>query len=389
MVSHGQPSPATVRHRESTVPLAPRSADTYGGMFGLGRKRRAGDWERATTADLAERAIALRNLAAASLEASRSLVVSPGSMASKGFVDRTLAIKASITEAMPAADAIAEAGQEFEDLAVALGEWQRNAVAELQRELIHHVRQVVASSRQAFDGHDDFLLDIQSVGARLEEVQRCTDIDVVRDTIRSGLQGLQGLVDRQSERLRVQRSAFEEQLCELEGRLAQVESCGNTDYLTNLANRAALTFYLQTTCRKAQLASHRFSVAMIDLDDFKTINDTLGHEAGDRALNTVARHLKEAMGPIAFLGRYGGDEFMVVFPGPAAQLEARLDQIRRKFSACRFSLLDGDAHGTKLSMSAGVVEIERDDSPETIAMRADAAMYSAKRSGKGRIARAA
>lgn len=358
-------------------------------MFGLGRKRTNVAWSQATPQQLQERTLALLELSVAAMHAAQQLIVSPGSGASKEFVDRTQSIAEALTGSMPDVEGFTEAAEEFGALAEGLGKWQRTAVNELQRELLTQVRQVVSTSRSAFDDQDDFLVDVQSASSKMEDVQRFGDIEQVRKALRNGLQGLNGLVERQTEKLRAQRQTFDEQLSELEDRLGEVESCGNTDYLTNIANRAALTFYLQTTCRKAQMVDQRYSVAMIDLDDFKTINDTQGHEAGDRALNTVVQHLKEALGSTAFLARFGGDEFMAVYSGPASELKNRLSNLQNRFARKRFQLSDGDTDGTQISMSVGVVDIQRTDTPETLTKRVDEVMYAVKKSGKGRVSRAA
>lgn len=149
------------------------------------------------------------------------------------------------------------------------------------------------------------------------------------------------------------------------------------DSLTGLYNRRA--FYDQGVqlFRQAQRGGQALSVAMLDLDFFKTINDEHGHASGDTALIGFARCLREAL-PDTLLGRLGGEEFALVSHQDAATLSATLDQLRTTCAALKY------ANGAPpLSFSAGVYHGAPEDL-ESLLHQADMRLYQAKRSGRGR-----
>ncbi len=138
-----------------------------------------------------------------------------------------------------------------------------------------------------------------------------------------------------------------------------------TDTLTGLANRQGLDFLLEREIGRIRRRGGRLSVAMVDLDGFKALNDALGHAAGDAMLARIARQWNEAPQDRDLLARYGGDEFVILLPdteGDAAiQLLTRLQ------------------HSEIQPFSAGVATLTTSDTATTLMDRADSAMYAAKR----------
>jgi diguanylate cyclase (GGDEF)-like protein len=152
------------------------------------------------------------------------------------------------------------------------------------------------------------------------------------------------------------------------------------DPLTSLPNRSAL----QRDVSRALLEHRHFSLTFIDLDRFKTVNDTLGHVAGDRMLMHIAARFRECLGADDRLYRVGGDEFVLVCPF----IDSRLDAlVQRLFTeAARPARLDN--HEFLLGASAGAVVCpEHGDDVETLLRRADIAMYCAKRTARGTMVR--
>ncbi|MDQ2728441.1 MAG: GGDEF domain-containing protein, partial [Actinomycetota bacterium] len=147
---------------------------------------------------------------------------------------------------------------------------------------------------------------------------------------------------------------------------AQLWRVAMTDTLTGLANRQGLDYLLEREIGRIRRRGGRLSVAMVDLDGFKALNDRLGHAAGDAALAEIARQWREVLRDRDLLARYGGDEFVILLPdteGDAAiQLVARL------------------RHSETQPFSAGVATLTASDTATTLMHRADSAMYAAKRS---------
>ncbi len=122
------------------------------------------------------------------------------------------------------------------------------------------------------------------------------------------------------------------------------------------------------------------SVLMVDIDNFKSINDTHGHEVGDRVLIEVARRLRESVRDSDFIARWGGEEFVVLLRDcPLADAVARAEKIRRRIAEAPCA----DA-GT-VTISVGVAELTADEDLDHWLVRADRALYQAKRSGRNAV----
>jgi diguanylate cyclase (GGDEF)-like protein len=163
----------------------------------------------------------------------------------------------------------------------------------------------------------------------------------------------------------------------------QLRAMATTDPLTQLNNRRALMDVIQHEERRLQRDRQTLSFVMADIDHFKQINDTHGHEAGDQVLQKVSRALADGVREVDHLARWGGEEFLVVLPGTdeieAAQVAERLRQ-----AVGALGLKD-----RAVSMTFGVSEVRDHETAEHAISRADAALYEGKRSGRNRVVRAA
>jgi diguanylate cyclase (GGDEF)-like protein len=170
-------------------------------------------------------------------------------------------------------------------------------------------------------------------------------------------------------------------LATLESQLDHTRREAAIDPLTNVANRRTFEHAFR---ERLQPNRQGFVIAMIDVDDFKTINDQCGHAVGDRVLITAAKALTGALRSDDLVARIGGDEFVVLAAGlTLRQAEMRFTAIGRAVQdVCRQLVPDGIA----TSISIGVAESSAGDSADSLQQRADAALYEAKRNGKGRVA---
>lgn len=154
------------------------------------------------------------------------------------------------------------------------------------------------------------------------------------------------------------------------------------DALTGVWNRGALFDLLARELERAQRTQEPLSVAMLDIDHFKDVNDTYGHQAGDEVLRELCERLQKSIRAYDAIGRYGGEEFVVVFPETqVAQAEAQGERLRRIVEASPFILGGGPR---TLTVSVGVAT-SGGESMEELLSRADRALYRAKREGRNRV----
>jgi diguanylate cyclase (GGDEF)-like protein len=175
---------------------------------------------------------------------------------------------------------------------------------------------------------------------------------------------------------------FGTRLATLETQLDRTRREAAVDPLTNVANRR--TF--ERTCRE-WLGPNRpgFVMALVDVDDFKAVNDRYGHAVGDRVLVAVAETLARSLRSDDLVARLGGDEFAILAAClTLQQAEGRFAAIVRAVQNACHAILDGQ--GGSASISMGVAECSAGDTLESLQQRADAALYQAKKNGKGRLA---
>jgi two-component system chemotaxis response regulator CheY len=180
-------------------------------------------------------------------------------------------------------------------------------------------------------------------------------------------------------------------ILEVEQRLAEAlareEARATRDALTGLPNRRALCDHARAEISRAVRERTSLGLIMVDLDDFKSINDRFGHAAGDEALRRVAGVLQESRRAYDFTGRWGGDEFLVILPGATADQAGRVaERIRAAIHAIELPVA-GHAPAT-VRASLGVAAACPAGSPvdlDELLARADDAMYRTKRHGGDRV----
>lgn len=171
---------------------------------------------------------------------------------------------------------------------------------------------------------------------------------------------------------------------ELTDALALNRELATRDALTGLLNRRAMVELLAREHPRIVRGQGPLSVALLDIDWFKRINDSLGHGAGDEVLRRFAAVLKDQLRAADALARWGGEEFLLLMPGTRLD-DARVVLERLRAQVCAGDVFTGIATDLKVSFSTGVVEVAEGESQDAALDRADRALYQAKQNGRNRI----
>jgi diguanylate cyclase (GGDEF)-like protein len=163
-------------------------------------------------------------------------------------------------------------------------------------------------------------------------------------------------------------------------RFREARQLADLDALTGLHNRRYFHETLARECSRAHRYERKLGLIVFDLDDFKEINDRIGHLAGDTVLAEAAERVRDVVRTADIACRVGGDEFAVILP------ESSLDDADQHYRRIQNAISSRPlGQGGKLFLSAGVAELRAEDDPVAFFQRADDALYRAKEAGKGRV----
>jgi len=175
-----------------------------------------------------------------------------------------------------------------------------------------------------------------------------------------------------------------ERIIRLEHRILELAS---TDALTGVLNRRAFIERTEMEIHRLQRASRPLSLILTDIDYFKKVNDNYGHQLGDFVLQRFSEELSESVRPYDFVGRYGGEEFVICLPDAnGLQSLSIAERMRKKVEEMKIIPPD-DPQSSNITASFGVASyrLESEDSLDSLTGRADKAMYRAKREGRNRV----
>ena len=228
----------------------------------------------------------------------------------------------------------------------------------------------------------------ESVGRYAAVIEESDSIEsltgVVREMVAES-RAVQTLVQQTQERLKEEHSkatGLTERVTQLEDEMKRLSDEVSTDQLTQIANRRGLLQAFELERARLEKNGGELSIGLLDIDNFKRLNDELGHSAGDEALKSLAAIVSKALRPTDHVARYGGEEFVVLLPQtPASEGEQVLTRLQRSLTGGLFMHKDKQIFVT---FSAGVTRYRGDERIEQTLERADQALYEAKRTGKNR-----
>jgi diguanylate cyclase len=240
--------------------------------------------------------------------------------------------------------------------------------------------EVLHSVQQLSTDVDQRNSEISEVCRHVDDIHVTGDLEVVRHEILGQIKSILDSNQRLEEDLTFARCRMEEQAEELD----RTRREASTDALSGVANRKAFDDKL-----KLMLGYHRrdgvaFALMLADLDRFKWINDTYGHQAGDRVISQLGRLLAQLVREGDFVARFGGDEFAVLLPHCDAETALKVaNRIRSETTRANFGAASSEQ--TAITVSIGVALVRTGDSSESLFKRADEALYASKKGGRNQV----
>jgi len=228
----------------------------------------------------------------------------------------------------------------------------------------------------------------ESVGRYADVIERADSLESLAGVVREMVEEsrtVQALVQQTQATLESEHakaSALNARVSELEGELRRLSNEVSTDQLTQIANRRGLLQAFDAERARVERSGEPLAIGLLDIDNFKRLNDELGHAAGDEALRSLAAVVGKTLRPTDLVARYGGEEFVVLLPQtPVDEGQQILTRLQRSLSG---GLFMHDDKPVFVTFSAGVTAYRGGERIELALERADQALYEAKRSGKNR-----
>lgn len=252
----------------------------------------------------------------------------------------------------------------------------------LKKMVTTFVDRLVDMTESTSDYHDK----IEAYQKKIETTDNISELNVLLNNILDDTRSIGLTVQRTRDEFlnsQKQAQAAEKRIDELTAELDYIGQVAHQDYLTGALNRRGMDEALEREFNRADRHNTTLCVAMLDIDHFKKLNDTLGHTTGDEALTHLVKVLKEVLRTTDVLARYGGEEFIIILPDtPQDEAVKVITRVQRELTK-NFFMHNNER--VLITFSAGVAERVGDETPEVLIPRADAALYKAKHSGRNRV----
>ncbi|HEX4198528.1 MAG TPA: GGDEF domain-containing protein [Caulobacteraceae bacterium] len=254
----------------------------------------------------------------------------------------------------------------------------RVAGDKLNRELAS----VTQAIKVAQESSEQYGQTLAGAGRELADGPEPAQIGKLVETLSNATREVQ--VDTRSLEQRLEESTAE--VCRLKDHLERVRRDATTDGLTGLANRKAFDDELARVCEEARTKRLPLVLAVLDIDNFKTFNDTWGHQTGDQVLRYVASVIGRMAPSPRFAARYGGEEFAMIFPTErSSEVKQTLERICREISSRTLKRRSTGEDLGVVTLSAGLADFRMSEEMASLVDRADEALYASKRTGRNRV----
>jgi len=277
----------------------------------------------------------------------------------------------------------------FEKQKIAISDYiqrQKDYIGDREKEF----RDIIELLNKAMTGFDDrnkeFYHRVYDQSEKIEQITKLEDIKKIKLALKQEIENIRHLVDDKKSEDKKELYNLSSRVETLKQELEQAKKKSETDGLTGINNRQAFDDYIQDAVERNTLMKAPFSMLLLDIDDFKKINDTHGHVIGDRVLVAFATKCKTFIRSNDFIARYGGEEFAIILPGASIRNATKKGkQICKAISETQYAVGTGQS-GELLSItvSIGISRHKKGEPVSDVIDRADKALYKAKKTGKNR-----
>ncbi|MCB5161229.1 GGDEF domain-containing protein [Marinomonas algarum] len=287
---------------------------------------------------------------------------------------------------------------------ISVGKTQENLtnyLSQLNKQLAsinESISSSVNSQANLSQSRENFNCKLQNqVTNTAEAVKKSNDLDSLKSLIDERLTTISETMEEHKTQMIEQERHANQSITQLKNKVTKMEkdtvslrsllqeklAQAMTDSLTDLPNRTAYQDAILPLCKFMQKTKKPLCLAVCDIDFFKKVNDTWGHQAGDKVLRLVPKQIKNALAKEDLMFRYGGEEFVIVFPNTALKdAEARAEAVRRTVFETPFNM---QGEPINISVSIGITQLMPQESPEALFSRADKQLYLAKESGRNKV----
>jgi diguanylate cyclase len=264
----------------------------------------------------------------------------------------------------------------------ALKQSLNEAKATLKSMIATFIDRIGALSESTGEYHDK----IEGYATKISQTEDINQINLVLGDLSKDIRVIQMDMQRSRDDLidaRKKAEGAERKILELETELEQVSSMVREDQLTGTLNRRGMDEAFERELARADRMKLDMCVGMLDVDNFKRLNDTYGHQAGDEALLHLVKVIKETLRPMDVIARYGGEEFLIILPDTGLEEALKVTTRLQRELTKKFFLQKNER--VLITFSAGVALRAPGELPDSMIDRADKALYRAKETGRNRV----